>query len=191
MMSSYLNVEKSAELLGLDTKTVLNLCRAGLLPGSRQEGDSGNWEIPKKAVDSLMKAGSSPQTSGRITSGDSITIGNVTNSTAAIGRHAQVIRIENYQDALFEKVHQRIAERPEEPHVDKAEIKLAVDTIQEEMSKGKDANPNKVERWLNILAEMAPDILDVVLAALVNPPQAVATVLRKVADKARRATPPG
>jgi hypothetical protein len=190
-MSAYLSVENTAKQLGLDPQTILNLCRAGLLPGAWQEGDSGNWEIPQKAVDNLMKAGSPTQTSGRITSGDTITVGNVTNSTAAIGRHAQVIRIENYQEALFEMVHQRIAERPEEPHVDKAEITTAVNTIQEELVKGEDASPTKIERWLNILAEMAPDILDVVLAALVNPPQAVAVVLRKVTDKARRGASTG
>jgi hypothetical protein len=190
-MPPYLTLEQSAEKLGLDLQTVVDLCRTGLITGAVRGADSGSWKIPQGVVDKLLKAGAPSPVAGRTSAGDTIMVGNVTNSTVAIGRHSQVIRIENYQEALFEKVHQRITDRPVDPQVDKAEITTAVNTIQEELTKGEGANPNKVERWLNILAEMAPDILDVVLAAMVSPPQAITAVLRKVADKARGKPPPG
>ena len=45
--------------------------------------------------------------------------------------------------------------------------------------------PNKVERWLKFLADMAPDILEVTAATLANPIAGVATAIRKIAEKAQ------
>lgn len=53
------------------------------------------------------------------------------------------------------------------------------------MTQGEAANPTKVERWLRALALMASDIFDVTVACLTNPVAGIATVIRKVAEKAK------
>ena len=63
-----------------------------------------------------------------------------------------------------------------------------VQKIQQEVAKGEGANPNKVERWLRTLASMASDIFDVTVACLTSPVAGIATVIRKVAEKAEEET---
>jgi len=88
---------------------------------------------------------------------------------------------------LFEVIYRQIEARAADPDVDKTEIVAEVKRIEAEAAKGEGANPNKVERWLGSLAQMAPDILDVVVASLTNPAAGVATVIRKIAQQAKRA----
>ena len=85
----------------------------------------------------------------------------------------------------FAKIYRQIETRPPDPDVDKPEIQSTVESIESEVKKGDEANPNKVERWLRFLAGMAPDIFDVVAAALTGPIQGVSTVIRKVVSNAR------
>lgn len=86
---------------------------------------------------------------------------------------------------LFAPIYERIQARPEDPAVEKAEISQTVQQVQAETVKGEQANPSKVERLLKTLALMAPDILDVTVATLVNPVAGIALVIRKVAEKAK------
>lgn len=86
---------------------------------------------------------------------------------------------------LFAGVQQKIEARPEDPDVDKQEIVETVEKIEQEAAKGEDANPKKVERWLKTLASMADDIFEVTAACLLNPIAGVATVIRKVVEKAK------
>jgi hypothetical protein len=86
---------------------------------------------------------------------------------------------------LFAVVYRRIEARPEDPDVDKDEIAGTVQQIEREVSKGEDANPRKLERWIRHLALMSSDIFDVVVACLSSPVAGVTTVVRKVIDKAK------
>jgi len=86
---------------------------------------------------------------------------------------------------LFTAVYRQIETRPEDPDVDKEELTETVQKVEKEAAKGEAANPSKVERWLKTLALMAPDILEVTAACLLNPVAGVATVIRKVAEKAK------
>ena len=86
---------------------------------------------------------------------------------------------------LFAIAYQKIEARPEDPQVDKEEITQTVQRIEQETVKGEEANPGKVERLLTTLSGMAPDIGEVVLASLTNPAAGIATVLRKIAEKAK------
>jgi len=88
-------------------------------------------------------------------------------------------------DGLFKHVNEQIKARPEDPNVDKKEIKAQVTQIQAEAAKGPKANPDKLERWMRTLGEMAPDILDVITATLVSPATGIATVLKKIAAKVK------
>jgi hypothetical protein len=122
--------------------------------------------------------------------GDKITVGDISGSSGvAIGRGAQATVKQGLGGdeiaRLFEAVYQQIEARPEDPDVDKEELTETVQKVQEETAKGEEANPKKVERWLSNLAEMAPDILDVTVACLTNPAAGIATVIQKVAGRAR------
>lgn len=86
---------------------------------------------------------------------------------------------------IFHNIHQQIYARQPDPQVKKEEIIGRIERIQQEVAKGEKANERKLERWLRDLAEMAPDIFDVTVAALTNPAVAVGMVVKKVAEKAK------
>jgi|GEM_PF-711516 len=86
---------------------------------------------------------------------------------------------------LFVSIHQQVRARPADPNVDKEEIIGMVERIQQEATKGESANGSKLERWLRDLADIAPDIFDVTVAALTSPLAAVGLVVKKVAEKAK------
>jgi hypothetical protein len=122
--------------------------------------------------------------------GDKITVGDISGSTGvAIGRGAQSTVTQGLGSdeiaRLFAEVYQQIKARPEDPDVDKAELTDTVQKIQAEVAKSEEANPNKVERWLKTLAGMADDIFEVTLACLTSPAAGIASVIRKVAQKAK------
>jgi hypothetical protein len=125
---------------------------------------------------------------GSFTGRDSITI---TGDGNVVGDHsrATVIRQEGVGGAdlarLFESVYSRIETRPPDEDVDKEEVVEVVEKIEKEAAKGGDANARKVDRWLKTLAMMSDDIFDVTTACLLNPAAGVATVIRKIAAKAR------
>lgn len=124
--------------------------------------------------------------------GDKITAGDVSGTGIAIGRGAQASVTQGLGGdelaRLFAAVYQQIEARPEAPDVDKEELTDTVQKIQAEVAKGEQANANKVERWLKTLAMMADDIFEVTVACLTNPVVGVATVIRKIADKAKAET---
>jgi excisionase family DNA binding protein len=180
-------------MLGVDQKTVQELCRSGRLPGAIKEGGHGSWRIPREAVASWLAAPPGVFTSAQglsEISGDRFKVGDISGSNVAIGRKAQVTVTKGLSSdelgSLFEQIYRSIHSRPEDPNVDKEEINNTVQNIEKEVSKGETANPNKLERWLKTLALMAPDILDVIAAALLSPGAAVAEVIRKVVAKARQ-----
>lgn len=85
--------------------------------------------------------------------------------------------------SLFEVIYQKVDARPNDPKVSKKEIKDVVQDIQDEAAKGEDANANRVKRWLEDLKEIAPDILQVTAAALLNPIAGVAKAIELVAQR--------
>ena len=122
--------------------------------------------------------------------GGSIRIGgNVSGSNLVVGDHNKINQSTGVKAdelaKLFETVYQRIEKRPEDPKVDKEEITETVQRIEQETVKGEEANPSKVDRWLQTLNGMAPDIGEVVIASLTNPAAGIATVIRKIAEKAK------
>ncbi|MBI5032057.1 MAG: zinc ribbon domain-containing protein [Chloroflexi bacterium] len=85
----------------------------------------------------------------------------------------------------FAKIYQKIDARLEDPNTDKTEIKDTVQKIEEEVKKGEQANPAKVERWLKFLAGMADDIFQVVASTLASPIAGVAKAIQLIAKKAK------
>src|SRR6266487_3652171 len=84
----------------------------------------------------------------------------------------------------FAQIQKQIDQRPDDPQVDKPEIKNLVENIENEVKKGDEANPGKVERWLRFLAEMSDDIFQVTAATLANPIAGVTKTIQLIAQKA-------
>ena len=89
--------------------------------------------------------------------------------------------------ALFQSVYKQIDNRPAADDIDNDEITNKVKQIEAEAKKGEQANAKKIERWLTDLKNIAPDILEVTAAALLNPIAGVALAVAKVAEKFRTA----
>jgi hypothetical protein len=89
--------------------------------------------------------------------------------------------------AVFEQVYRHIAERPDDPDVRKEEIKETVGKIEAEAARGEQANQNNLQRWMNYLKDMAPDVVDVIVASLGGPASGFTAVFQKIARKAAEA----
>jgi hypothetical protein len=127
--------------------------------------------------------------------GDKTTVGSVSGSTGvAIGRGSEATVQQGLMGEdiakLFATVYQHIQTRPEDPNVDKPELIELIRKIEQEAAKGEAANPTKLERWLKTVALMAPDIWEVTVASLAHPLAGVATVIRKVVEKAQAEAKP-
>ena len=123
--------------------------------------------------------------------GDNISVGNITGATGvAIGRGAQA----HVQQGIgggelaefFKIVHQRVQERQEDPNVDRSEILAEVQKIEAEATQKAEPNENKLERWMKNLADMAPDIVDVMAASLGGPVAGATAVLKKIIDRVKQ-----
>lgn len=88
-------------------------------------------------------------------------------------------------EKLFALLEEQIKARPEDPNVDKQEIRALVNQIKAEAAQGEKANPNKLERWIRNLAGIAPDILDVILASLGGPVSGLTAVVQKIAVRVK------
>jgi hypothetical protein len=122
--------------------------------------------------------------------GDQIRIGDISRSTGiAVGRGAQSQVAQGISGddlaAAFAALHRLIDTRPEDPNVDKLELKDTVHKIETETSKGLEANPAKIERWLKVLLHAAPDILEVTTATLANPLAGLSLAVRAVVERVR------
>jgi hypothetical protein len=120
--------------------------------------------------------------------GEGIHVGNVTGNTGvAIGHNAQAHVAQGVGGdqlaQLFASVYQRIESRPDDPDVDKEELTDTIQKVEAEAGKGEHANANKVERWLNGLADVAPDVLDVAIAALTSPIAGASVAVQKISER--------
>jgi uncharacterized protein associated with vWA-MoxR-VMAP ternary system len=107
-------------------------------------------------------------------------------SKVSVSQHAIQQATKDPQfDQLFRALAEQIKARPEDPNVEKQEIEAQVEQIKAEAAKGEKANANKLERWIGALAEMAPDILDVMAASLGGPVSVFTVVMKKIVDKVK------
>lgn len=86
----------------------------------------------------------------------------------------------------FADIYARVAQRPEDPNVDREEIRETVEKIEQEIKKGEDLREPALTRWLRNLNNMAPDILDVTAAVLAGPLKGATVVVQKIAERARQ-----
>jgi hypothetical protein len=85
-------------------------------------------------------------------------------------------------DRLFDPVYREIEMRMEDPRVEKAELYDTARRIEGEVLKGPLANPQKVERWLHLYQEVAPDVLALAATALLKNDAGVPDPVHRVAE---------
>jgi cell division septum initiation protein DivIVA len=90
---------------------------------------------------------------------------------------------------LFDQIYSRIETRPNTSTADREDLKAAVEEIQQSITTATQKNESVDEvflarRFRNI-ARMAPDILDVVVAVLVNPLAGLGVAIKKIAEKVK------
>jgi hypothetical protein len=85
---------------------------------------------------------------------------------------------------LFEVIYRKVDESALPPQT-KDDVKAEVAEVEKEVKKGDQVDESFLRRRLNSIQTMAPDILDVVVAAIANPVAGISMVAKKVAEKIR------
>ncbi len=111
--------------------------------------------------------------------------GNVSNSTIVTGDHNTVGSTVTLRQEHIQQIFEAIDRHPSLSETDKADLKAEVQDLETEDAKGEQADEAFIARRLRNIQRMAPDILDVVLATLVNPVAGFGMVAKKVAGKIR------
>jgi hypothetical protein len=134
--------------------------------------------------------GAKKNTSGRKAGRDMVEI-NVTGNNNAVATHggkATVSISQAAQDdwkAWREQMEREIKALKELPVEDQAMLTQNVEQVVKEAEKGEQADPSRIERLLNTVSAMAPDILDVVVATIGNPLSGIGMVIKKIGEKAK------
>ncbi len=138
-----------------------------------------------------------PRPVARSTSGDVITVQNVgAGAAVAAGRQAKASVSAGSLRALEDwaaQLKKQVDAMPGASPAEKADIKQQVDKVKEEGQKGARADTGRIERLLNGLAAMAPDIFEVAIATLASPLAGFGLVAKKIGDRAKleRTASPG
>jgi hypothetical protein len=121
---------------------------------------------------------------------EGITLGNISGGVGiAIGTGAQAIvtqstGLEADQITIaFRGIEQALTAMPEGPHKESA--KSAVKNLETEARKGNQADKTKAQKWIDFLAEIAPDVWEVAIDTFINPIKGMGTVFKKIAEKAK------
>jgi hypothetical protein len=111
--------------------------------------------------------------------------GNVSNSNIVTGDNNVITTTTTItlQEQYIQQIHEAIDERLDTDTLDKEDMKLAVEEIQVEDQKGEEAQESFIARRLRNIQRIAPDILDVAIAAITNPVAGFGMVTKKVAEK--------
>jgi hypothetical protein len=93
---------------------------------------------------------------------------------------------------LFNQIYTNIEARPQTSSADKEELKAEVKeieaTVNEVAQKNEKVDEGFLSRSFRNIARIAPDVLDVVVAALANPALGIGTVVKKIAERAKQDT---
>jgi hypothetical protein len=71
------------------------------------------------------------------------------------------------------------------PPGDKGDIKQQIDTIKKVILTDKGGNPRRLEKLINTLAVLSPDIFQIVIATLANPLAGIGLALNKIGQRAK------
>ncbi len=90
-------------------------------------------------------------------------------------------------EELFKHLNRKIRRR-KGSQVDKTRLEDQVKKIEAEAAKGSAADQGKLEKWIKTLANMAPDIVEVMAASLAGPVAGFTLVFKKIVERARAAS---
>jgi acyl-CoA reductase-like NAD-dependent aldehyde dehydrogenase len=147
--------------------------------------------IPEEAMTRKAKAKSGGRK--QAVRGDKMSVGDVSGQAIVVqGRNAKVTVHQGIQGTelapLFDRVYQTIESLPNATTDEKQEIAENAKRIETEVAeKGEQANQTSLQRWMENIQKMAPDIVDVILASLGGPLSAATVILKKVAEHSRQA----
>jgi hypothetical protein len=142
---------------------------------------------------------SSAGSDGTATGGDIITVGDVgAGAAVAAGRHADASVQSAPQPSDFmtsltkwqAEIDAKIDALPDLSPPDKQDLKKHIDKIKGEVAKGEQANPNRLEKLINVVGVMGPDIFEVVVATLTSPLAGIGLVLKKIGDRVKLESKP-
>lgn len=122
-----------------------------------------------------------------IVGGDSFNVEHISgNANVAMGRgaSAQSNVVTNFADWRAQ-IEKQIEAKPNLATANKQDLKDAVAKIEGEGAKGKQADPGRLEKLINTLSAMAPDIFEVATTTLTNPLAGIGLTLKKIGDKAK------
>jgi hypothetical protein len=126
-------------------------------------------------------------------SGDRISVSNVSgNAAVAAGRGAsansmQLISQQFATDMATwrSQMEDKIDNQPTLSPDDKEDLKQQVVKIEAEATKGAQVEISRLEKLINTLNVMGPDIWDVAIASISNPLAGIGLVVKKIGDKIR------
>ena len=124
--------------------------------------------------------------------GDKISVGNIEGSTGvAIGRgsSATVDQSQTTITTPFDEARKRLDEMGL-PESDKEDAEYALKKIEQEAEKeqgGEEVNEDKIDRYLGIVEDVAPEAVEVLINAITNPGAAVGSGIRVAVKAWRRA----
>ena len=116
---------------------------------------------------------------------------NVTGNQNAVATHGGKASVhitpaaQQEWDAWRTQMEQEIRALRSLPAEDQDMLVQNVGQIAKEAEKGSQADPTRIERLLNSIAAMAPDILEVAVMTLANPLAGIGLVAHKIGEKAK------
>ncbi len=106
-----------------------------------------------------------------------------------VGRDDNSVSLkESSVENAFSLIFDRIDENKKISIQDKGDIKSELKEIKTELLRGTKANESFIQRRLRNIRRMSPDILDIILAAMINPAAGLGLVAKKVAEKIKAET---
>ena len=106
--------------------------------------------------------------------------GNVSGSTITVGSK-NIIASKTEQ--TFSAIYKKIDDQPTLTSEEKADLRAETQEVEAELKKGDEADESFIARRLSNIKNMAPDILEVILATMGNPATGLGMVAKKLAAK--------
>lgn len=114
--------------------------------------------------------------------------GDVQDSTIIVGNQNRVGIGQAMPENIFDELFKKIDQRPNTSLEEKDDLKANLAEIRSEVAKGDKAEEPFLSRRLRAINKIAPDIAETLLANLASPAAGLATVVRNIAERARRST---
>jgi hypothetical protein len=107
------------------------------------------------------------------------------------GKGNQIVDAASVKDVgqLFAMLKQRVEAMG--PTEEREDAQNAISKLEAEAVKGDKADETRVQKWLNFLADTAPDIGEVAVDTFINPVKGLSTVFRKIAERSKAAKQTG